>query len=128
MTANYDDVIPVTVRIVGDDTKEEKRPREIRTAHRTFILTASNPYIQVAGIDPARKLISLNVVDANPVVVGGDITQASDLNNLAATITSPNGRLINSALGDINILGQDECWISAGTYPTKVGVTITREI
>ena len=127
MTANYDDV-PITVRIVGDDTKQEKRPTEIRTAHRTFVLTLANPYQQIVGFDPARKLVSLNVIDNNPVVVSGDIAQASDGANTTATITNPNGRMVNAAMGDVAFLGQDELWISAGTYPTKVGITIVREI
>lgn len=128
MTANYDDPVPVAVHLVKDDTKTEKRPKEIRTSHKTYTLTLANPYVQVVGVDPARKDIYLNVIDANPVVISGDIGQASDLSNTTTPITNPNGRLITSALGEIRICGQDEMWLSAGVYPTKVGVTIVREI
>jgi len=124
---NYD-VPPVIVHMVKDDTKVQERPKEIRTSHRTITLTAANPYVQIAGPDPARVRIQLNVIDANPVVVSGDIGQASDLSNTAATITAPNGRMITSSMGETNIPGQDEMWLSAGVFPTKVGMTIVREI
>jgi len=124
---NYD-VPPVIVHMVKDDTKVQERPKETRTSHRTITLTAANPYQQIAGVDPARLRIQLNVIDNNPVVVSGDIGQASDLNNTAATITAPNGRMITSAMGETNIPGQDEMWLSAGVFPTKVGMTIVRQI
>lgn len=130
MTANYDEPVSITVpvHIVGDDTRQEKRPKEIRTSHRTYVLTAIQPYVQIVGFDPARKLISINVADSNPVIVCGDITQASDAANTAPTAATPNGRIVTQGLGDVGFLGQDEMWIAGGTYPTRVGVTITREI
>ena len=89
MTANYDDVVPVAVHLVKDGTKE-KRPVELRVTHRTVILTQSSPYVQVAGYDPARKELHIEVIDY-PVIVAGSSGQASDLGNLTlATVYYPN--------------------------------------
>ena len=122
MTANYDDAIPpVLVQVLG-----EKRPKEYRTSHKTVVLNAANPVVQIAGYDPARIEVYMNVLD-NPVVLSGDISQASDLANTTGTMTAPNGRLM--AIGiDYCIKGQDEMWISTNTYPTRVGYSVLREI
>jgi hypothetical protein len=120
---------PVTVHIVQDDTKGEKRPEELRTAHRTIVLTATTPYAQVVGYDPARAWIKINVFDNN-IVLSGDISQASDLANQTSTLAAPNGRLLGGtgASVEYEIYGNDEQWITTGTYPTRVGITITRKI
>lgn len=128
-----DDVIhPVTVHIVKDDTKTgEKRPEEFRTSHRTIVLTAANPYALIGGYDPARVWIKLNVFDNN-VVLCGDVSQANDLSNQTTGLNFPNGRLLGAGAGvasvEYEIHGQDEQWIVTGTYPTRVGITITRKI
>lgn len=125
LTANYDDVIPLTVHVVQDDTKE-KRPKECRTSHRTIVLVLANPYAQIAGYDPARVNVYVNVMD-NPVVISGDISQASDLANTTGTLATPNGRLMQVG-NDYVIPGQDEMWVSSATYPTRIGLTIEREV
>lgn len=126
MTANYeDDVPPLLVKIVQDKSKE-KRPTEYRTAHRTIVLNAVNPYVQLAGYDPARIEVYMNVMD-NPIVLCGDISQASDPANTTGTLLAPNGRMMPIAI-DYCIKGQDEMWIATAVYPTRVGFTIVRKI
>lgn len=123
---------PITVHVVADDTKSpEKRPEEYRSAHRTIVLTAANPYQQIVGYDPGRVMLRINVFD-NPVVLSGDISQASDLANQSAALVAPNGRLLGAGAGiasvEYEIFAQDEQWVTTGTYPTRVGITITRKI
>jgi hypothetical protein len=126
MTANYDDPIPpVLVKVIEDESKE-KRPTEYRTAHRTIVLTATNPYVQLAGYDPARMEVYMNVLD-NSIVLSGDISQASDAANTTGTLAAPNGRVMPVGI-DYCIKGQDEMWISGPTYPTRVGFTIIRKV
>lgn len=122
MTANYDDnVTPLLVEMVG-----EKRPKEYRSSHKTVVLTAASPVSQIAGYDPARREVYINVLD-NPIVLSGDISQAADLSNTTGTMTAPNGRLMSVGI-DYCIKGQDEMWISTNLYPTRVSFTILREI
>lgn len=122
---------PITVHLVKDDTKGEKRPEEYRSAHRTIVLTAANPYQQIAGYDPGRVMVKINVMD-NPVVLCGDVSQASDLANQTSGLTNPNGRILGTGAGsasiEYEILAQDDQWIAAAAYPTRVGITITRKI
>jgi hypothetical protein len=126
MTANYDDVIPpIAVKIISDPALE-KRPTEIRTSHRTIVLTVANPYALVAGNDPARREVLINVLD-NPVILCGSISEASDVNNAVTGLTAPNGRIMPVGV-DYKIPGQDDMYIAAATFPTRVGVTIVREI
>lgn len=129
MTANYDDtgtIPPVNVRIIEDENKAKDRPKELRTSHRTFVLTAIQPYAQLAGYDPGRMRIDMNVMD-NPIVLSGSISSASDPSNTTGTLVTPNGRLMPVA-NDYHITGPDEQWISAAVYPTRVGITIIREL
>ena len=123
MSVDYDNTNPITVKIVEDTTKE-KRPEELRVAHRTIVLTATNPYLQVAGFDPALKMIRMNILD-NPIVLCKSISQASDQNNTTGTMTAPNGRIMPIGI-DYVIPGPDEMWISTNTYPTRVGITYVR--
>lgn len=109
-------------------TNPEKRPKEKRVAHRTFILTAANPTVNVAGFDPARCEMHINVLD-NPVVVSSSTGQASDPANTTAALASPNGRILTISNGSEYLIpGPDETWLSAAVYPTRVGVTIVRDI
>lgn len=126
MTANYDDVVPPILVQIAPDPSKEKRPKEIRTSHRTIVLSANVPYALVAGVDPARIAVLMNVMD-NPIVLSGSISEASDTANLTGTLINPNGRLMPVNV-DYKIPGQDDMYISAATYPTRVGVTIVREI
>jgi hypothetical protein len=118
----------IPVHVMADDTKEEKRPKEYRVTHRTFLLTANNPSYNIVGYDPARCKMYMNVLD-NPVVLSGSTSQANDANNLTGTLTAPNGRILPISNGsEYCIEGPDETWISTNTYPTRVGVSIVREI
>jgi hypothetical protein len=123
------EIPPLDVNIVsGTVTVGEKRPRECRASHRTVVLTATNPTYNIAGYDPARKCITINVLD-NSVVLTESTGQASDLANTTGTLTSPNGRLLGVSNGsEYYIETQDELWLSTATYPTRVGFTIIREI
>jgi len=122
---------PLDVRIVANTVTEgTKRPKENRASHRTAVLTAANPTFNIAGYDPARKCVSLNVLD-NPVVLTESTGQASDQANTAVAnaFGNPNGRLLPVSNGSEYYLEtQDELWLSANTYPTRVGITIIREI
>lgn len=195
------------VHVVRDDTKGEKRPVEIRSAHRTIVLTSTQPYAQLVGYDPARKLLKINAFD-NPIVISGDISQASDPTNLIVAtasvywinlpasgvaaynnnnvpvqvqvgggtvsqiavngvntgvtsgfinvpangtitvtytvapttwnitgpsigIATPNGRLLYGSAtlsNEYEVAGQDEQWVTAATYPTRVSFSIFREV
>lgn len=120
---------PLDVRIVASTVTEgEKRPKECRASHRTAVLTAANPTYNIAGFDPARKCIAINVMD-NPVVLTESTGQASDLSNTTGTLANPNGRILPVSNGSEYYLEtQDELWLSTNTYPTRVGFTIFREI
>lgn len=125
------DIVPLDVNIVsGTLNIGEKRPKENRAAHRTVVLTAANPSFNIAGFDPARKCVSLNVMD-NTVVLSSSTSAANDPANtaIANALANPNGRILPVSNGSEYYLEtQDELWISANTYPTRVGITIIREI
>jgi hypothetical protein len=117
---------PLSVHVANLD-ELNKRPKEVRVSHHTYVLTASNPYLQIAQYDPCRTELHVEPI-ANDVVLSGSISQASDANNLAATIANPNGRILSHLVGEYIVPGQNEAWVSVGTYPTMVGVSIVREI
>ena len=127
--SHVDTMPPLEVHVVGGTVDVgTKRPKENRASHRTIVLTATNPTYNIAGFDPARKCISLNVLD-NSVVLTESTGQASDAANTTGTLTTPNGRLLGVSNGSEYYLEtQDELWVSAATYPTRVGITIIREI
>ena len=120
---------PLDVHIVsGTVNVGDKRPKECRASHKTVVLNAANPTYNVAGYDPARKCVSINVLD-NPVVLSDSIGQASDLANTTGTMINPNGRLLAVSNGsEYYVETQDELWLSTNVYPTRVGFTIIREI
>ena len=124
-----DQIPPLDVHVVsGTVNVGEKRPKECRVSHKTVVLNAANPVYNIAGYDPARKCITLNVLD-NPVVLADSIGQASDLANTTGTMLNPNGRLLGTSNGSEYYLEtQDELWLATNVYPTRVGFTITREI
>lgn len=133
---SHGDIIPpVLVHLVGIDpgvkvesAPAEKRPTELRASHRTAVLTASNPTYNIAAFDPARECIRLNVLD-NPVVLSSSTGMASDPGNTGGGLATPNGRLLSVSNGsEYDIPGPDEAWLSAATYPTRVGITIVRRI
>lgn len=129
--SHVDTYPPLEVHVVGGTVDVgEKRPKEYRASHRTYVLNAANPYLNIAGFDPARKCAYLNVLD-NSIVLTSNLGQASDLANTAIgnAYASPNGRLLAVSAGSEYLLEtQDELWVSANAYPTRVGVTIVREI
>lgn len=124
-----DQIPPIDVHIVsGTVTVGDKRPKECRASHRTVVLNATNPTYNIAGYDPARKCISINVLD-NPVVLSESTSQAGDLANTTGTMLNPNGRLLGVSNGsEYYIETQDELWLSTNVYPTRVAFTIIREI
>jgi hypothetical protein len=104
------------------------RPKEIRVSHKTIVLTAANPFQQLAGIDPARIAVLINVLD-NSVVLCGNSSQASDVSNTTGTLAAPNGRILSASAGEYELPGNgNEVWFSTATYPTRIGTTIVREI
>ncbi len=127
----HTEIPPLDVRIIsGTVDIGEKRPREYRASHRTFVLTAVNPFANVAGFDPARKCVSINVLD-NSIVLSESISQANDPQNItiANAYANPNGRLLAVSNGSEYYLEtQDELSPSSNVYPTRVGVTLIREV
>lgn len=127
---SHSEIEPLLVTVVSGtvDIGNDKRPKECRTSHRTAVLTATNPTYNVAGYDPARTHVYINVLD-NPVVVSDSTSMASDPANTTGTLTFPNGRILPVSNGsEYCIPGSDEMWLSTNTYPTRVGLTIVREI
>lgn len=125
------DIIPFHVHIASSDvplSQPEKRPKETRVSHRTIVLTTANPTANIAGYDPGRREMYLCVLD-NPVVLSSSTGQASDANNTTGTLATPNGRILPVSNGsEYCIPGPDETWLSTNTYPTRVGISIVREI
>jgi hypothetical protein len=122
------EIQPVPVEVINHPIPKRY---ECRSSFRSIVLTAANPYQQVAGFDPLRERIKLSGV-ANAVVVGNSISQASDPNNVANPYVAPNGRFIpgGAALAAIEwtIEGTQEVWLSGNTYPTIVGIEIIRKV
>lgn len=116
---------PVKVEIVNHPTPKRY---ELRAAYRSIVLTAANPYQQMAGPDPLRKHITLSGVAKN-VIIGSSVSQVSDPNNAAAA-ANPNGRFIPLGVMEWCIEGQQEIWVTAATadLPVIVGFTIVREV
>lgn len=122
------DIPPLNVFVVGTAEKGEKRPKELRVSHKTLVLNASNPAIEIAGYDPARDEIYMSVLD-NPIVLSNSYGQANDLANITGAMTAPNGRLLPVSNGaEYCIKGPNETWISTNVYPTRVGISVVREI
>jgi hypothetical protein len=125
------EIEPLEVHVVGGTIEVgDKRPKEYRASHRTFVLTSANPAQNVAGYDPARYCIYINVLD-NTVVLSESTSQANDAANIAIAnaYANPNGRLLPVSNGsEYHLETQDELWISANAYPTRVGITLVREI
>lgn len=104
------------------------RPKELRVTHKTIVLTSTNPVAQLAGVDPARVEMLVNVLD-NAVVLSSNISQATDSANTTGTLAFPNGRVFPANSGEYRIPGgSNEIWFSAAAYPTRVGTSIIREI
>jgi len=118
-------VDPVPVEIVNHPTPKRY---ELRGAYRSVVLTAANPYQQIAGPDPLRKYVTISGTAANAFVVCGSISQASDPNNVATPLVNPNGRYIPNGIEEWCIEGNQEIWVVTNTYPTIIGFTILREV
>ena len=124
------EIPPLDVRIVAgtENLGTDKRPKEYRASHRTIVLTAANPAQNIAGYDPARYCIHINVMD-NPVVLSNSTSAANDASNISGTLTTPNGRILGVSNGsEYPLETQDELWVSAAAFPTRVGITLIREI
>lgn len=117
------EVEPVPVQVVNHP---EPKKYEIRSTHRTFVLTATNPFANVAGYDPLRMCIYL-VSKTNDVIVASSVQQAADPNNAASPYTAPNGTLVPAGIR-WKREGQNEIWLAANTFPTMVGVEILRKV
>ena len=116
---------PIEVKVVNHPKPTRY---ELRGAYRSVVLTAANPYQQLVGPDPLRKHITAGPLGANPIVVCGSISQASDTNNAVNPVTQPNGRYVPANSQEFQIEGQQEVWIVASAFPTIVGYTIVREV
>jgi hypothetical protein len=123
-TTDY--ISPLLEHIVTEQLSK-KRPKEIRISHRTVVLTAANPVQQLAGVDPDRVTVRLNVIENNAILTSS-IAQASDLANTTTGLTFPNGRILASGTEYAIPGNANEIWLSGATYPTRIGVTIVREI
>ena len=117
-------VTPLEVKVVNHP---EPRKFERRAAYRTAVLTAANPYAQLAGYDPLREYIRFSGA-ANAYVISGSISQASDAANVATPYVNPNGRLVQANSLEIVTEGQNDVWLTGNTYPTMVGYEIIRKV
>lgn len=116
---------PIPVEIVNHP---EPKKFETRAAYRSAVLTAANPWAQIAGYDPLRECIEFSPA-SNAYVISGSISQATDGNNLVAVIANPNGRYVPANVATvIQTRGQNDVWVSAGVYPTIIGYEIIRKV
>lgn len=122
------EVTPIPVMVLNHP---QPKSYERHSAFRSFVLSAANPYQQVAGYDPLRECIRVSGV-ANAIVICGSISQASDPNNTVSPFAAPNGRFIpgGAALAAMEwtVDGTGEVWIATNTFPTIVGVEIIRKV
>jgi hypothetical protein len=110
-----------------NDMGYPKRPKECRISSRTIVLTAANPFQQAVGIDPGRIETHIEAI-TNSVIMSHSTGQASDAANQANPFVNPNGRILNSAVGEYVVPGgQNEIWFTANIFPTLVGITVVRE-
>ena len=123
-STNY--IPPMLVHV--ENLPKDPIPKQCRVSHKTVVLTAANPVQLVVGVDPARCEIHIEPV-ANQVVLAGSISQASDLNNQAAVLAFPNGRILSPLVGEYIVPGgANEIWLACGVYPTLIGITVVREV
>lgn len=123
---SHDKVVPLQVEVTNHP---EPKKWERRAAYQSKVLTASTPFDQVCGYDPLRECVRFSGGNANPYVISGSKSQASDVNNLAAVIATPNGRYVPAnAAYETTAEGQNDIWVSAGVYPTIIGYEIIRKV
>ena len=119
-------VEPVPVKITNhpEPTRYEKR-----SAFRSVVLTATNPYQQLVGYDPLRICVRIATGGSGPFIICGSIQQAADPNNIVVPIVAPNGRYIPTG-GFIEpvVEGQNEIWVVTNVFPTIIGYEILRKV
>lgn len=116
---------PIKVEITNHPEPENC---EVRSAYRSAVLTSTNPFTQIAGFDSLREAVHFSPA-ANSFIICGNVSQASDPNNLIALTTNPNGRYVPAnANFDVIAHGQNELWVTGGTYPTIIGYEIVRKV
>ena len=116
------------VHIVGDDTppkaphhRAPHRRERKAVATRTVVLTAAAPVQNLVNHEPNRTELYLVVAD-NPVVVCDSYGQATDPNNVVASIPNPNGVYLPVSAVPYCLPTTDPLWIVCAAYPTRVGV------
>lgn len=115
---------PIQVEVTNHP---EPKKFEVRAAYRSAVLTSANPVMQIAGYDPLRERIRFSPA-VNAYVISGGISQATDGSNTAASIVNPNGRFMPSGTAEYVSEGQNEIWVSTGTFPTVIGYEIIRRV
>lgn len=120
------EVEPIPVQVINHP---EPKRYEKRAAYRTFVLTAAQPFVNVAGYDPLRICIRLTG-HTNSFVIAGSVSQASDPNNAVPNPPAPNGRLIPANAINVEFVteGQNEIWFAGNTFPTVIGCEIIRKV
>lgn len=78
---------PMHVHVVSMPAAIPDRPKEVRTSHKTVILTAANPSQLVVGVDPARKEVHIEPLN-NSVVMSSSTSQAGDPGNQVAFVNA----------------------------------------
>lgn len=117
------------VHLVGIDPnvelppQREKRPEELRVSHRTYVLTAANPYMNIAGVDPARVEMHLDPLD-NPVVICASTSQANDAANSASSVV-PAFTVTNPAVPATGVAQQNIYSVPVQVVIGANGATIT---
>ncbi len=116
----------VLVHITGSDVATDiakTRARRVAVSCHTHVLTASNPYVQIANQELNRQTIVITCLD-NPVVLCDSNGQAQDAANQSAGLATPNGALI-PINNPYPVTTTDMLWVATGTYPSRVSTTIT---
>lgn len=97
----------------------------LRITVRTIVLTAAQPYNDLALEDPAREYILLQVFGNNAVLCTS-YSQAQDPANQAAGLPNPNGCLLSTGLV-IPIRATNRLWVAAAAFPTQISVIIAHK-
>lgn len=117
------EVEPIPVEVINHP---EPKKFERRSTQRTFVLTAQNPFANVAGYDPLRETMFL-IAKTNDVIIASSVQQAADPNNAASPYVAPNGTLLIAGQR-WERKGQNEVWLAGNTFPTMIGVEIVRKV
>ena len=118
---------PVKVHITGSDIPFGKRQAERRLTTFTKVLTAAQPFTQIAPYDPGRICAYIRALDQD-TVVSTSLGEAQDAANTTASQPFPDGQLIpKTDTTPTKFEGAQPMWITAAVYPARVTVQLLHE-